>query len=70
MNAPFLIDHPDGRVYEIADPAAFDDAYKAQGFRVMKRQPAGYIAPEKPKPVEKVVVEAEPKPALNKAPGI
>lgn len=61
---PFLIRHPDGREYELSDPAYFVTEYQPQGFAVVDPAPTGYVVPKfaKPKKAEKVKAPTEVEP--------
>lgn len=45
----FLIEHPDGRRYELDDLAVFEADYKPSGFRIADPQPRWGVVPEPPK---------------------
>lgn len=63
MSEPFLIRHPDGREYELSDPAYFVDHYQPQGFAVVDPAPTGYSVPDLPTAAE---IQAEREEELQK----
>jgi len=61
MTAPFVIQHADGRRYELDSVAVYKDQFMHQGFAIVDPQPRGRERPDLSEP------KAAPKPEPKKA---